>query len=606
MKSDRPQSSQGSQSETPGSDLRSLRGCVMAVWVGLAVVVLFSPVFTYPFLNWDDQEVFVRNTALHAPGLLRWALTTTYIDHYQPLAWLTWGAIDRAWTLTPAAAHIFNAVVHAACAVLVFVLAHRLSGSIGVSATAALLFALHPLRVEVVAWASAMPYALALLFALLSTHAFLDARDRWPIVVLSIALYALSLLARPIALGLPVALFLGVALRGRGDVRAQGSGLRAERGNTADNPRSALSPLPSALVSTGVLLLLASVTVAAAYVESHARTAAAADVSVGARLTLALTAPFRYLWRTIAPFDLTPLDPLALTPRADVTSIVAAGAALVAVSWAAWRWRRQCPGVGIAWVSYLALLAPAAGLLPSGLQATADRYSYLPSVPLSIGIAAAGAAAIDRSPRSIVQPLRVASAILIAALAWIAWQQTRYWRDSVTLWTRAVAIDPASDLALYNLASALAAEGRRDEALARYEDVLRIVPDQADARRNRDLLLAARTEDEANRLAASGNLDAAIDAYRRTIALDPARTHAQASLGIALVQRGRTTDALPPLREAVKRGALEPAVPNALAFVLMKEGRTREACDVLENARVRFPDDLNIARNLAQLECQRR
>jgi tetratricopeptide (TPR) repeat protein len=170
----------------------------------------------------------------------------------------------------------------------------------------------------------------------------------------------------------------------------------------------------------------------------------------------------------------------------------------------------------------------------------------------------------------------------------------------------AVAMDPANDVALYNLASALANEGRRDEALARYEDVLKIVPDQTEARRSRDVLLAGRIEDEANRLAASGHLDAAIDAYRRTIALDPARTHAQASLGIALVERGRTSEALPPLREAVERGSTEAAVPNALAFVLVKEGRTREACDVLNTARARFPDDVNVARNLAQLECQRR
>jgi len=315
------------------------------------------------------------------------------------------------------------------------------------------------------------------------------------------------------------------------------------------------------------------------------------------------------LWKTVAPFDLTPLDPLALTPRADITLIVLAAAALIVISWMAWRWRRRFPGTAVAWLSYLALVAPAAGLLPSGLQATADRYTYLPAVPLSIWIAAAAAAAIARSPRSIVQSLlAVAAAVVIAALAWITYQQTRYWRDSVALWTRAVAIDPTSDIGLYNLASALADEGRREEALARYDEVLRIVPDHGDALRNRDVLLAATAEDDANRLAASGNLEAAIDAYRRAIALDPARTHAQASLGMALVEIGRTADAVPPLREAIRRGAPESAVPNALAFALVKAGRIREACDVLEAARARFPGDANVARNLTRLsdECGKR
>src|SRR3989441_1363403 len=133
-----------------------LRLLVVGGAVCVAVVFLFSRTFTYPFLNWDDQEVFVRNTALHAPGLLRWAFTTTYIEHYQPLAWLTWGALNRVQPLTPAAAHALNVGLHAACAVWVFALARRLSGRVGVSAAAALLFALHPLRVEVVAWSSAM------------------------------------------------------------------------------------------------------------------------------------------------------------------------------------------------------------------------------------------------------------------------------------------------------------------------------------------------------------------------------------------------------------------------------------------------------------------
>ena len=597
---------------TPLRARRDFGGWTTALAGGVIVAGLFARTLGYPFLNWDDQEVFVRNTALQAPGFVRWAFTTTYIDHYQPAAWLTWGTLDRLWALTPAAAHALNVGLHAACAVLVFALTYRWCERIDIAAIATLLFAAHPLRVEVVAWASAMPYALALLFALLSTLVFLDARDRTSVLALSISLYAMSLLARPIALGLPIVFYCLAALKGPpykgcAIAREAGTGGADDRSAVADDAGTrgaALSGPPTAIA------VLASVALAilAAFVESRARTAATmGDVTVGARLTLALTAPFRYLWKTIAPVRLTPLDPLAIAPRTDATLILVAGAALIAISWLAWIWRRRFPAVVVAWFSYLALLAPAAGLLPSGLQATADRYSYLPSVPVSIGIAMAAAAIAARSPRMIGRALLpIASAIVIAALAWMSYQQTGYWRDSITLWTRAVEIDPASDVALYNLASALADEGRRDEALARYEDVLKIVPNQTDARRNRDALLAARIEDEANRLAASGHLDAAIDAYRRTIALDPARTHAQASLGIALVERGRISEALPPLREAVERGSSEAAVPNALAFVLVKEGRTREACEVLQNARARFPDDVNIARNLEGLHCSPR
>ena len=570
-----------------------------------AVIILlaFSATVTYPFLNWDDQDVFLRNGAFAAPGFVRWAFTTTYMEHYQPLAWLVWGALAQLSTLTSTAAHALTVGLHAFAAALVFVLARRLGLGEGTAFVGALLFGLHPLRVEVVAWASAMPYALALVFALLSTLAFLDSRTHRRhrgLFALSLMLFALSLLARPIALGLPAAfLALDWWVGLRADMHA-GTGadtlVRRYEGHDAVSLR-AWRIVP--------FIFLAP---AAAYVESRARlTATLVEVGVGARLTLASTAPLKYLAKTLVPIDLTPLDPLALAPQTDVTSMILGAAALGAISWAAWRWRHRRPGSTVAWFSYLALLAPAAGLVPSGLQATADRYMYLPAVPVSLWIASAGAEVVRR--RRIGQPAAaVAAAALIGALAVLAHQQTRYWSNSIALWTRAVDVDPRSDIALYNLASALSAAGRHTEALEQYDKVLQIVPDHRDARRNRDLIRAATLEDDANRLAAAGRLDAAIDQYRAAIALDSARVHSQAALGMALVQRSRTADAIPHLREAVRLGTPEPAVSNALAFSLFAAGRTRDACEVLEAARVRFPADQDVARNLTQLgrECAAR
>jgi len=332
---------------------------------------------------------------------------------------------------------------------------------------------------------------------------------------------------------------------------------------------------------------------------------------------MACSAPFKYLWRTIVPVGLTPLDPLALAPRADLQVVIASAIALVVITWAAWRWRETNPGSLVAWVSYLALLVPAVGLVPSGLQATADRYAYLPAVPLSLWIVAAVNSAA-RGPAEAGRRMRrsdmvsgvsrtVVVSVVILAMAILSYRQMQYWRDSIALWTRAVDVDPRSDVARYNLASALADSGRRDDAVAAYDEVLRIVPEHRDAEKNRNLLRAARLEDEANRLASTGRLDAAIAQYRAAIALDPARTHSQAPLGMALVQTGRTADAIEPLRAAIRLGSAEPAVANALAFSLKTNGRTRDACDVLETAHARFPDDRDVAANLAQLgsECGR-
>jgi tetratricopeptide (TPR) repeat protein len=580
--------------------------------VALLTLLAFAPMFGFPFLNWDDQDVFVRNDALRADGVVAWAFTTRFMEHYQPLAWLTWAAVDRTIGLTPAAAHGLNVVMHALCAAIVCLLTWRLASSKAhhgpakaghyndsqhgpakaghyndsehgpakaghyndsdhgpaeaahyIGALAALVWALHPLRVEPVAWASAMPYSLALLFALLATIAWFDGRA-WTAAIL----VGLSLLSRPLALALPVILWL-------------------IRRPTTTRERLAL-------------LFAAAGVAATAAAESSARlTATLAEVGPGARLTLAATAAWRYLWRTIWPARLTPLDPLALAPQTDMLAIALGLGGIVLVSAAAWRWRQKAPALAGAWAAYLLLLVPAMGLVPSGLQATADRYSYMPGVALSLALAAV----LSRTARRAgVLGAAVIAVAAVATLAALTWQQTGYWRDSTTLWTRAVEIDARNDVALYNLGAALAEAGRRDEAIARYDQALAIVPRNEPARRNRDLLVAARLEEEGNRLASNRDLAGAIERYGAAVKLDAQRTHAQAALGMALFESGRPDDARPHLQAALDQNVNDPAVPNALAYALVLAGDEEAAIAVLRAARRRFPGDANIARNLEGLE----
>jgi len=540
------------------------------VLVAAVTAAVFSRALDYPFLNWDDQDVFIRNDALHAPGVVAWAFTTRYMEHYQPLAWLTWAGAG----LTAAAAHTLNVVLHVACAVLVYVLARQVRSPEGLrhgahrwaAVFAALLWAIHPLRVEPVAWASAMPYALALVFALLSTLAWLEGRW-WT----SIALFALSLLARPVALGLPLVFIFAGPSFARASVRKP--------------------------VLVGLLLA-----VAFAFAESSARLSASlAEFGVGARLTLAATAPFLYLWRTLAPVNLTPLDPLALSPRSDPLLIVLGIAGLALISVAAWTWRREQPVLALAWLAYLALLVPAAGLVPSGLQATADRYTYLPGVPLAIGVAFAVAATkVAALPRR-RSAVALATALAVTIFAALTWQQLWYWRDSVTLWSRAIEIDSRNDVALYNLAAALDEEGRTGEALARYEQVLAIVPRHDNARRNHDRLRARMLEDEGNTLASAGKLDDAITKYAEAVRLDERRSHSHAALGIALTQVGRPADARSHLETALNQGVTDAAIFNALAFGMMQAGDREGALALLRQGQRAHPGDPDIARNIALL-----
>src|SRR4030095_14781207 len=147
-----------------------------------------------------------------------------------------------------------------------------------------------------------------------------------------------------------------------------------------------------------------------------------------------------------------------------------------------------------------------------------------------------------------------------------------YWTDSVALWSRAVELDPRNDIALYNLATAFSEAGRRQDAIAMYQRVLAGVPQQEDAKRNLVALKAADLEQRGNQLATEGRLLEAADQYAAALALDPKRVPAQAGRGMALLQAGHVAASITPLREAVRLGADDPAVPAALGAVLSDVG----------------------------------
>ena len=559
---------------------------VLVAPVGILAAVLWTYALAagFAFLNWDDQAAILQNPSLDLPGAATWAFTTTYMEHYQPLSWLAWAAIKGGFGLDATAFHVANVVAHIVCVLLVWAVTRRLLALAladmarpwheATAVAAALLYGLHPLRVEVVAWISALPYALALALLLASLLAYLrtaaHAPAHWPFAAL--ALYGASLGARPIALGFPIVLLVVDTWL--------------------------LKRLPRAVAAT--VWPFAILAVVAAGVETVARAPGLSDAPWLYRLQTAASAPLVYLWHTVAPTALTPLDVLPIDPVASPAVVVAALLALTGASVAAWTWRRQWPALAAAWVAYLALLAPTAGLVPSGLQATADRYTYLPGVVVAMVVAGTGArwAAGHRGRATIM-------AVIVLVLGGASAATTRRtlapWSDSVSLWTRVVSLNPTHDVGLYNLGAALAAQGQNDEAATRYREVLALHPAHTAARANLDRLDAARLEREGNELAAQGNLATAAERYGQAVLLDPKRTHSHAGMGMALATLGRNAEALPALKEAVRQGVDDAAIPNALGVLLLQSGQIGEARIVFEAALKVHQNDVGLAHNLARL-----
>ncbi len=557
-----------------------------AVIVAGVTFLAYAGVLGHGFLNWDDPDVLLRNSWLEGQGVVGWAFSTTHISHYQPLSWLTWAALRRLFGPDPLVHHLTSLVAHLLNAGLVYLLAWRLAtASLSTSSpavaafAAALVFAVHPMRVEPVAWASGLPYLLALAPLLLATLAYVSyatgAPPRAIRLVVAAAGYLVSLLFRPVALGFPLVLLLLDAYLGR-------------IGSGTSRRRLLFEKLP-----------FAALAVAAAAVEASARPLVALErMGLGTRLADAALAPFIYLWRTLAPVGLSPLDPLSLDARTSWPALGGAFLLLGTVSAIVARHRGRRPGLFLAWLAYLALLGPVLGLAPSGLQATADRYTYLPCLVLALVVGDLVSTAWESRWR----PLAVALAAAIGlALTAATVCQVRYWRDSVTLWTRAVEIDAGNDVALYNLASALAESGDAAAATERYEQLLRLIPHHRPALANLGLLQAKRLEAQANELAAAGRLREAVELYGRALERDPARLHSRASRGMALMTLGRFAEAVPDLERAIGEGRSEPPVAGALGFALLEVGRPADARRVLEQALTAEADDVGLAHNLARL-----
>lgn len=557
-----------------------MRAVALAV-VLAATAMTFAPVTSNGFVNWDDPETLVANAALQQPlpAVARWAFTTTHMGHYQPLSWLVYRLAGAP--PSPQVVHTLSLVFHLLNAGLLFWLTLRLAAFVDagrapdawwLAAAATALFAVHPLRVEAVAWASALPYLVSYTLLLGAVGAWLTWVRRgaagWYWVAL--ACITASQLARVTAPLVPLVLLALAALD-----RAPG------RRPWRDLVRGAA--------------LVALIVAPLAWLEAGAREVESlADYPLAPRVAWALTHPAEYVWRTIAPGAVSPLDVLPRDPTANwgvalvavlattvvvaVTAQLASGRAALAV-----------------WGSYALLLLPVVGLLPSGVQLTADRYLYGPAMVLSTALGVA----LMRAPQAAQRAALVTAGAAAVALAMAARAQTAYWHDSTTLWSRAVALDADNDVALYNLAQARAEAGDAASAMPHYERLLALVPDHAPARRALAGLIADREQRAADAAAQAGRLHEAVGGYGRVLAADPTRTAARVNRGMALASLGDFAPALPDLEAApVPR---DPPVASALAFALTSAGRTAEALAVLSGTVAAHPHDIGLAANYARL-----
>jgi protein O-mannosyl-transferase len=515
--------------------------------VFVVVLAAFLPAVGGAFLNWDDAENLVANPHYRGLGLaeLRWMWSAVHMGHYIPVTWLTFGLDYLLWGMNATGYHLTSVLIHAWNAALVYLVAARLleAGASGLAppqvlrtgaALGAPVWALHPLRVESVAWLTERRDVVSGGFALLAVLAYLTAARRTDAsgrlhrgyYGLAVGAFALAVFAKSIVVGLPLVL---IAL----DVFP----LRRLRGGWRRVLRVAvLEKLP--FLAIGALAAAIMLMIGFRW----GLLAPIAAESIPQRLALTGYSLAFYLGKTVWPWPLSPLyslyrpvDPLALRYLVPGCVTLALTLGLIAL-------RRRWPGALCAWVAYVALLLPAAGILPNGPQIAADRYTYLPSVGWGILAGTALPWAWRARQAGRLSP-RVAGAALLAALGLVAGlavlteRQIGIWRDSVALWRHAAWADPDSDVPLFYLGWALADAGRFDEARAHFEASRRRVPESLPLLRAQFTLHLALLEPRA------GRAREAEARLRETLTLDPDHPVAWTRLGTARWTRGDTAGA---------------------------------------------------------------
>lgn len=565
--------------ESPSAppDTRRLLGVVIPCAVFVVTFACFQPALSGQFVNWDDERLLVKNPDYRgfSGRHLAWMFTTFHMGHYHPLTWLSFALDHALWGMNPGGYHLTNLLLHAANAVLFYLLILALvraargevpdgaAGRVRLGAAfGALLFSVHPLRVESVAWVTERRDVLSGLFLLLTLLAYLRAAraesDRWKWHAVAWGCLLLSLLSKAWGMTLPVVLLAIDAYPMRRWIPGRRRAVILEK-------------LPYLALALGAAILAAKAQ------EGAGAMALLERFTIGQRTAQASYGLLFYVWKTLAPFDLHPvylrgadLSLLSAKVLLSALAVLAAGGALFGL-------RRRYPAMAVAAFCYGVVVSPVLGFVQSGPQMAADRYTYLSCLPFAVlaGIGIGEALACAR--RNARAAVLGASGLAVLLLGVGTLRQSAVWKDSVTLFQHVLRIDPGNYLAWDNLGAALTELGRQDEAMEAFNRSIRFNPRYHNAYHNRAQLLIQR-----------GKIADALKDFDRCIAANPNWKVSYVNRALARHATGDTEGAISDLTAAIR---IDPALQEGY----LNRGALHKAMRDWERARSDFEKVIELA-----------
>ncbi|MGE5360927.1 MAG: tetratricopeptide repeat protein [Bacteroidales bacterium] len=592
---------------------------VPALWLSIALVALtvavFAPVRTFGFVPWDDPLYVTENARVLAGLTWRgvvWAMATGESFYWHPLTWLTHMLDVDLYGLNAGGHHVTSVILHVLATLVLFDALRRMTHNDGRSAFVAALFAVHPLHVESVAWIAERKDVLSGLFFMMTvwTYGWYARAPGFRRYLAVLACFVLALMSKPMVVTLPlVLLLLDVWPLGRARLagRARAAG-ESEQGN---HPPLGGGVAWGALLREKIPLLVLSIAAGVATVLNQQQAGSMRTLGafpLGRRLANAVTSYVAYITDAAWPAGLAAFYPYPVSSPAWWL-LTAALLALVVVSvLAVWTLPRR-PYLAVGWFWYLVTLLPVIGLIQVGVQARADRFTYIPLVGLCLMVAW-GVPALFARWRHARVALAALALALVAASATVARAQVGYWKDGYTLWERAAAVTTGNYQAYASLGQLLEADGKLDEAIARYRQACPFMIESsglrtrignllmqqgrpAEAVAEFKLALASQPNNAvahhnlALALEADGRADEALAEHFAAVRCQPDSAVGRHTLGLALGKQGRENEAITELAEAVRLRPDWALAHNSLGLALARQGRLADAIrEWLETVRV--------------------
>ena len=595
------------------------------IWVCLLLVLATAAVYyqvaKFDFINFDtDQYVYANSFVKEGLTVnsIRWAFSTMHVSNWHPLTWLSHMLDIELYGLAPGRHHLTNVLFHIANTLLLFGVLRRMTGSLWRTGLVAVLFALHPLHVESVAWIAERKDLLSTFFGLLAiwSYTHYGRHRRVGSYLLLVLFFILSLIAKPMLVTLPFGLLLLDYWPLR---RFQSENLKKPSESTRQR-NSQTSP--AWLIVEKIPLLILSA--ASCAVTFYAQSTGGAVVSLAlhplqSRITNALAAYAAYIGKMFWPGNLAILYPHpGVIP---IGQVIASGLLLILITVLAVRFVKSRPWFLFGWLWYLGTLVPVIGLVQVGVQAMADRYTYVPLIGLFI-IIAWGLCDLLTYWKFKRLAMAAFGLALVGGLMALSWKQIGYWQNNTTIFKHALEVTENNSVAHNNYAlSVVAQQDKIPEAIRHFKIALDINPNSAnvhlnlglalfwqgnleEARQSFTKVLQIKSSDATaynylgkiqNRLGAP---DRAIPSFLQSIKINPDYAEAYNNLGISLYRLGKTDQAVPNYLQAIRIMPSYVEAYNNAGAALIKLGEINKAVAFFREAVRIAPDFVEAQNNL--------